>query len=153
MSSQTSHQAADHVKRLTALQAAATSTRGVEYLARGLRLEITVAALSLEQAFNLAVHKMRRLLACELEVIAVRNEEYAKVSSEALRQCKLRVPQKKANKALTVEQVRLHATFTCLCTGHAWLHASFDGTWLFAPLTWPGVATQSAAPPGHVWPL
>ena len=153
MSSQTSHQAADHIRRLTALQAAATSTRGVEYLARGLRLEITVAALSLEQAFNLAVHKMRRLLACELEVIAVRNEEYAKVSSEALRQCKLRVPQKKANKALTVEQVRLHATFTCLCTGHAWLHASFDGTWLFAPLTWPGVATQSAAPPGHVWPL
>ena len=118
---QDSKASSDCLKRLAKLQQAATSVQGAAYLAQGLRLEVTVAALSLAEAFNLAVHKMRHLLAYELEIIAVPNEHYAEISSEALQLCRRRVSSKHVKKGLSVQEVRLHAMspcHICCCTTH-----------------------------------
>ena len=55
------------------------------YMARGTRLEVTVAALSMEDAFNLALYKFRHLVSQELRFLVVPHDHLIQSMQNAMK--------------------------------------------------------------------
>lgn len=109
----------------------ASTGQGANYMSRGFRLEVQVNALDMETAFNLAIHKMRTLLAHELDIITVRLAEYIEGAQAALDQCRAHVHTKHINRTLTPEQVL--AGYTYICTWPCVVGCAFGHVWLGRP--------------------
>ena len=85
---QTARSADTAWKNLENLKRYASTGIGANHMSRGLRLEVSVNAECLEDAFNLGVHKLRELVAQDLEVLVVPLKDFIAQADQALRWCR-----------------------------------------------------------------
>ena len=93
-------------------------------MARGVRLEVRAYACSVEDAFNLAVHKMRLLVANDLDFLVVPHAAVMDSFRQGHEMLRSHVRVKHITRELSIDEVRGRTSSRAwLEPSHAWLEA------------------------------